>query len=103
MSVRPIFRVTHIGSPIALRSVRTRLCSPPFLFVDLSNVHERVFKEFIAAYKQQVKRANFSDRERIDTSRLSMLSVVPIAANRLGPIRGCVVNTLRLILGSDQE
>ncbi len=61
---------------------------PPFLFVDLSNVHERAFDEFVAAYKEQVKRANFSDRERIDTFRLSLLSIVLTAADWVGPIRG---------------
>lgn len=76
---------------------------PPFLFVDLSNVHERAFKEFVAAYKEQVKRANFNDRERIDTFRLGILSIVLTAADWVGPIRGAVADTLHLMLGGDQD
>jgi hypothetical protein len=39
---------------------------PPFLFMDLSDVHERAFPEIIAAFRAQVKRDDISDRAKID-------------------------------------
>jgi len=39
---------------------------PPYLVLDLSGVHIRAFGEFITAYKEQVMRPNYSDRERVD-------------------------------------
>jgi hypothetical protein len=40
---------------------------PPFLFMDLSDVHERAFPEIIAAFRAQVKRDDITDRSKIDT------------------------------------
>jgi len=34
---------------------------PPFLFMDLSDVHERAFPEIIASFRAQVKRDDYSD------------------------------------------
>ncbi len=49
---------------------------PPFLFVDLSDVHERAFAEFISAFKAQVKREDISDAVRLSSLRLRLLSIV---------------------------
>ena len=54
---------------------------PPFLFMDMSDVHERAFPEFIAAFTAQVKREDISDRAKIDTLRLKLLSIILTAAD----------------------
>jgi hypothetical protein len=69
---------------------------PPYLFVDLSNVHERAFGEFITAYKEQVKRTDYTDLERIDNLRLSLLNIVLTSADWIGPIKGTIENILHL-------
>lgn len=48
---------------------------PPFLVLDLSGIDEDAFAEFVAAYKQQVKRENYSDREALDTFRLTLIKI----------------------------
>jgi hypothetical protein len=69
---------------------------PPYLFVDLSPVHERAFSEFIAAYKAQVKRTDYTDRERIETFRLRLLSIVLTAADWVGPAGAAVADILHM-------
>ena len=70
---------------------------PPYLFVDLSGVHERAFGEFVAAYKEQVKRSDFSDLERIDNLRLRVLSIVLTAADWIDPIKGAIADTIHMV------
>jgi len=72
---------------------------PPYLFVDLSRVHPRAFSEFIAAYKEQVKRTDYSDRERIDGLRLHVLNIILTAADWVGPVRGAVADTVYISTG----
>lgn len=69
---------------------------PPYLFVDLSRIHPRAFSEFISAYKEQVKRTDYSDRERIDHLRLHVLNIILTAADWVGPVRGAVADTVYL-------
>jgi hypothetical protein len=69
---------------------------PPYLFVDLSSVHEGAFGEFIAAYKEQVKRTDYSDRERIDNLRLRILSIILTAADWIGPIEGALPDIIHM-------
>jgi hypothetical protein len=69
---------------------------PPYLFVDLSPVHERAFSEFIAAYKAQVKRSDYTDRERIETFRLRLLSIVLTATDWIGPARAAVADIVHI-------
>ncbi|HKU13578.1 MAG TPA: hypothetical protein VJQ52_04230 [Steroidobacteraceae bacterium] len=69
----------------------------PFLLLDLSNVHERAFGEFVAAYKEQVRQPQFSDRRRIDTFRLRILSVVLTSADWLKPLVGDTANAATVI------
>ena len=71
--------------------------SPPYLFMDMSNVHERAFGEFLAAYKEQMKRPDFSDIERIDNLRLRILSIVLTAADWIDPIRGALADTVYMV------
>jgi flagellar biosynthesis GTPase FlhF len=65
---------------------------PPFLFMDLSDVHERAFPEIIAAFKAQVKREDISDRAKIDTLRLKVLNIVLTTADWLVPVRKAVAD-----------
>ena len=69
----------------------------PFLLLDLSNVHERAFGEFVAAYKEQVRQPQFSDRRRIDTFRLRILSVVLTSADWLKPLVGDTASAATVI------
>jgi hypothetical protein len=69
----------------------------PFLLLDLSNVHERAFGEFVAAYKEQVKQPQFSDRNRIDTFRLRILSVVLTSADWLKPLVGDTASAATMV------
>lgn len=69
----------------------------PFLLLDLSNVHERAFGEFVAAYKEQVRQTQFSDRQRIDTFRLRLLSVVLTSADWLKPLVGDTASAATVI------
>ncbi len=73
---------------------------PPHLFVDLSDVHEKAFGEFVAAYKAQVKRPHFNDKEKIDSLHLGILSIVLTAADWIDPIKGALANSVRM---SDQD
>lgn len=69
---------------------------PPYLFVDLSSVHERAFGEFIAAYKEQVKRTEYTDRERINTLRLRILSIILTAAEWVDPIKSAIADIVHM-------
>jgi hypothetical protein len=70
---------------------------PPYLVLDLSDVHEAAFGEFIAAYKTQIKRTDYTDRERIDTFRLELLKIVVPAANWVGPVVKAVSDILHTV------
>ena len=69
----------------------------PFLLLDLSNVHERAFGEFVSAYKEQVRQPQFSDRHRIDTFRLRLLSVVLTSADWVKPLIGDTASAATVI------
>ena len=69
---------------------------PPFLFVDLSNAHERAFGEFLAAYREQVKRTDHTDLEKIDGLRLGILNVILNAADWIDPIRAALAGTIHM-------
>ena len=70
---------------------------PPYLFVDLSDVHERAFGEFISAYKAQVKRTDITDLKRIETMRLRLLSIVLTAADWVNPIKTAVAEIVHIV------
>jgi hypothetical protein len=69
---------------------------PPYLFVDLSNVHEGAFGEYMTAYKEQVKRTDYGDRERIDGFRLRLLSIILTSADWVDPIRSALADTVHM-------
>lgn len=70
---------------------------PPYLVLDLSAVHENAFGEFLAAYKAQIKRTDYTDRERIDTFRLELLKIVVPAADWVGPTVKAVAEILHSV------
>jgi hypothetical protein len=76
---------------------------PPFLFMDLSDVHERAFPEFIAAFKAQVKREDISDRAKIDTLRLKLVSIVLTAADWLVPMQKPVADIVHSASGQSEK
>ncbi len=65
---------------------------PPYLFVDLSNVHAQAFGEFIAAFRAQVKRNDITDQARIRTLRLTILDVALTAADWVSPIENAIAD-----------
>lgn len=56
---------------------------PPYLFADLSGVHEEALPIFLNAYKEQVLRTDYTDLERIETLRLKFLNWVLYAKDVL--------------------
>ena len=69
-------------------------------FVDLSEIHEKAFAEFVAAYEQQVARTDYTDRERIDTLRLKILNITLTAADWIRPIQGAIADTIYVLGGA---
>jgi hypothetical protein len=72
---------------------------PPFLFMDLSDVHERAFPEIIDAFEAQVKREDISDRAKIDTLRLKLLSIVLTAADFVAPVQKATADIVHVATG----
>jgi len=69
---------------------------PPYLFVDLSSVHQRAFGEFVAAYKEQVKRSEYSDLERVKNLRLRILSIILTASDWISPVEGAIAEVVQI-------
>jgi hypothetical protein len=65
---------------------------PPFLFVDLTNVRPRAFPRFVAAYAAQVKRPEFSDGERLNDFRLTLLNIILTAADLVQPVSAAMAD-----------
>ncbi len=65
---------------------------PPFLFVDLSNVHAQAFGELIAAFRSQLKRDDISDQVRIRTLRLMILDIALTAADWVNPVEKAIAD-----------
>jgi hypothetical protein len=72
---------------------------PPYLVLDLSHVHILAFGEFIAAYKAQVKRIDYSDHERINTLRLRVLNILLTAADWISPTKSAIADILYMAKG----
>jgi len=70
---------------------------PPYLLVDLRDVHERAMREFVAAYQEQIKRTAFSDRERLDTLRLRILTITLTAADWTSPFPRALADIVRSV------
>jgi|tagenome__1003787_1003787.scaffolds.fasta_scaffold20812728_1 hypothetical protein len=65
---------------------------PPFLFVDLSDIHPDAFGEFVSAFKAQVKREDISDGAKINTVRLALLQLVLKASDWLPQMQKAVAD-----------
>jgi hypothetical protein len=76
---------------------------PPFLFVDLSNVHEQAFGELIAAFRAQVKRDDISDQARIRTLRLAILDIALTAADWVSPVEKAIAEIVHSPSGDDKK
>jgi hypothetical protein len=76
---------------------------PPFLVVDLSNVHKKAFPEFIAAFRAQVKREDISDRAKIRTLRLKLLNIVLTAADFVAPVQNGMADIVHSASGRAEE
>ena len=76
---------------------------PPFLFVDLSDVHERAFGELLAAFQAQVKREDITDQAKIHTMRLNILQVALTAADWVSPVQKAVADIVRSATGGDDK
>jgi len=70
---------------------------PPYLVLDLGGVHPAAFAHFIAAYKAQVKRTDYTDRERIDAFNLVLLNVALTAADVVSPVVRSVKDLIALV------
>jgi hypothetical protein len=67
---------------------------PPFLFLDLSDIPENAYGEFIAAFKAQVKREDISDGAKIHSLRLRLLPIVLKAADLVRPVKKAIGDIL---------
>jgi hypothetical protein len=67
---------------------------PPYLVLDLSRVHEQAFREFLIAYLEQVKRPDYTDRERLDTLRLRVLSTILTAVDWIAPTTSAIADII---------
>jgi hypothetical protein len=76
---------------------------PPFLFVDLSDVHDRAFGEFLAAFQAQVKREDFRDQAKLQTFRLRLLDVTLTAADWVSPIQKAIADIVRSATGGGDK
>jgi hypothetical protein len=75
---------------------------PPFLFVDLSDVKPEAYAEFIAAFRAQVKRDDFSDGARVNSLRLKLLNLAITAADIIGPVQKAIADIVRSETTPDQ-
>jgi hypothetical protein len=74
--------------------------APPYLLVDLSNISDAAFAEFVHAVKQQVMLPDFTSREKIVTFRLQLLEVTLKAADWLGgPLPQGIGEILAMVKG----
>ena len=69
---------------------------PPLLFVDLSEVGEEAFLEYIAAYKTQVKSDDINDGSKIDTMRLKILRLLVAGKGLLVPIEKAIAYVIHV-------
>jgi hypothetical protein len=76
---------------------------PPFLLVDLSDVHERAFGELLAAFQAQVKREDISDQAKIHTMRLNILQVALTAADWVTPVQKAIADIVHSAAGDDKK
>jgi hypothetical protein len=70
--------------------------TPPYLLVDLSDVHPGAFGEMVQAVMAQVMLEDFTSREKIDTLHLQFLTIVLTAADWVDPIRKSIAEIITM-------
>jgi hypothetical protein len=76
---------------------------PPFLLVDLSDVHERAFGELLAAFQAQVKREDIGDQAKIRTMRLNILQIALTAADWVTPVQKAIADIVHTATGDGKK
>jgi hypothetical protein len=76
---------------------------PPFLFVDLSNVHPKAYAELIDAFRTQVKSDDITDGAKIKTLRLRLLDIFLRAADLVEPAQAAVANIVHSAGGGEDK
>ncbi len=69
---------------------------PPHLFVDLSDTHKKAFGETLSAYREQVKRSDYTDMEKISAFHLRVLDAILTAADWIRPIKAVLADTVHM-------
>jgi hypothetical protein len=76
---------------------------PPFLLVDLGDVHERAFGELLAAFQAQVKREDIGDQAKIRTMRLNILQIALTAADWVTPVQKAIADIVHTATGDGKK
>lgn len=71
---------------------------PPFLFVDLSDVHQGAFGEFVSAFKSQVKQEDFASGAKLNTKRLALLKIALKASDWIPAVQKSVTDIVHSIV-----
>jgi hypothetical protein len=66
--------------------------------VDLRYIHKDAVHEFVAAYQAQLKRPDFTDREKIDSVRLGVLNIALKAADFTSPVVKAVADIVHSVM-----
>jgi len=66
--------------------------APPYLLVDLRQVHPRAFAEFVSAFQAQVKGEDVNGGARLNTLRLKILNIALTAADWTTPVPKAVAD-----------
>lgn len=74
-----------------------KLNDQPVLILDLSGIHSAAFDKFIDALKVQVKEPDFTDVERVATTRLALLNIILETADLITPVRTAVADVIEFI------
>jgi hypothetical protein len=72
--------------------------NPPYLFVDLSDVHPKAFPEFVAAFQAQVKSEDVNSEAKIKSLRLQILNIVLTAGDWTTPIQKAIGDIAHSVL-----
>ena len=70
----------------------------PFLIADLSDVHPDAFWKFIDEVKVQVKQADWTDLERIEQTRLKLLSIILVTSDWVSVLKPAVTEMVELVV-----
>src|SRR5262245_2113938 len=77
--------------------------APPYLLVDLREVHPRAFAEFVSAFQAQVKSEDVNGGARLNTLRLKILNIVLTAADWTAPVPKAVADIAHSVTASPSQ